>query len=283
MNPLADAPPPRPAEPTPCDRCGTFEDLRPMRGQMLCAPCSEKVLHVIEREELSVGSLLSGVWMMLKELWLPCLALVAIFELPLLLLTALVPEAETVDRFSWFITIIADGAMIILALRLIEGREATVGIALSETMKRWGAMIWASILSNLITLLFTLLLIVPGVLRALSYAVILPVVLTDRGKGADALSDSAAMMEGHRAPVFVTWLTLFAAPFFFLALYVGVALFFQGTFSEPPEVHPGVYTLIDLLGPAAIVVGLIPMKLLPAVLFAKVRRLHERRIDEAIL
>lgn len=277
MNPTLDAPGP-PAEtvaPTPCDRCGTFASLSPLRGQLLCEACTERVLHPIERAPMGTASLLSGVWEIWRVLWWRALLLVVAFELPFLLITALVPAAQAVDRFSWFVTVLADGALILLVMQVIEGRTVSARGALSEVTTRWGAIIWASLLSNLIIGLFTLLLIVPGVLRALSYLLVLPVVLHDEGRGSDALSSSSKLMEGSRSHVFVTWLVLFLPPLLVLFAYVGVGLWLEGVFTETPSLDgpsPATTALLDVVAPIGVVLALIPLKLLPAVVYAKVRR-----------
>ncbi len=258
--------------PTPCDRCGAFEALSPSRDQQLCAPCIERLMHPIEQAPLELASLLEGVWQVFRNIWWMALLLVAAFEIPLLLLSYLTPASQFIDRFSWFITILADGAIIFLALQVIEGRTLSVKDALNQTVQRWGAVIWASILSNLVTLFMTLLLIVPGVLRALSYAVVLPIVLHDRGRGTDALSRSAALMEGSRAHVFLAWLILFFPPLVILVAYVGVGIAVDETLINP-SLEPTL--LFDVLGPAAVVLSLVPLKILPAVIYAKVRRTQD--------
>lgn len=75
--------------------------------------------------------------------------------------------------------------------------------------ENFGTALAANLLMGIFTLLWMLLLIVPGVIALLSYSMTLFIIADDKSVGAmEAINKSKAMMEGHKAQLFRLWLRL---------------------------------------------------------------------------
>jgi uncharacterized membrane protein len=119
-------------------------------------------------------------------------------------------------------------------LNLARGREATFG-QIFEGFKRFGTALATYLLMLLFILLWALLLIVPGIMAALSYSMTWYVMVDDPNLGPfEAMNRSKAMMYGHRWKLtclgfrFLGWFLLcvltLGIGLLWLMPYVGVTL-----------------------------------------------------------
>jgi uncharacterized membrane protein len=76
-----------------------------------------------------------------------------------------------------------------------------------EGFNRWGHNVGGMLLMGIYTFLWTLLLIVPGIIKSLSYAMT-PFILTDKPElsANEAIELSMKMMDGHKLDLFVIYL-----------------------------------------------------------------------------
>lgn len=233
-------------------------------------------MHEVERTGTGSGALIVGVLQIYRQVWWPASYLAVAVALPITFLSVLIPTSTAPDRFSWLLTIVADGAIVFLTWQVLEGRERlSPSTAFGQSLQRWGAMVWATIISNLIVLLFMLLLIVPGIMRAMSYLLVLPMVLADRGRGSDALSSSQRWMQGRRMDAFVAGLALAIPPIVILVVYI-IAVVVLETYYEQ-ALSPVVWLgyAVDIVADILLTLSVVPLALLPAVLYSKLRRTEE--------
>jgi hypothetical protein len=103
------------------------------------------------------------------------------------------------------------------------GRPVSGLRSLGAAVARTGQLIASSFAAGIIIGLLLLLLLVPGILRALSYKLILPVVLFE--PEANALRRSKELMAGHRGHAFGAIVVAYVAAFAVLFAFSFVLLF----------------------------------------------------------
>ena len=82
------------------------------------------------------------------------------------------------------------------------GNEVTVGQAYQYVLPRLGSMIWASILVGVVVVLGFLLLVVPGVIFSLWFALTVQIVVLERLAASKGMSRSRALTSGNLGKVF---------------------------------------------------------------------------------
>ena len=259
------------SERTPCERCGDFAELVDYDGHRLCADCMSR-LSEIERTPPTAGNLLSDTARVLGRVGLPAALIVMCFDLPVVLLEVFVPDLPALVSTLWgaTVSIIGSGAVLGLAHRAIRGEAADVGAALSRAGERASGLIGANFLSSIVVLLYSLLLIVPGIVRGLSLALVLPIALHEGTDGNTALRASTDRMMGHRAVAFVAYLLWGSLGVAGLGLYLGLSFLL-----EPPAmvVLPEALTRALLVGAGVLLpVFMLPVSCTTAVLYAKTLR-----------
>ena len=154
----------------------------------------------------------------------PLLALVAITQGPwaVLELSGVVSTGSDSDYYRWsglyglVFGVLQSGAIIWLVHGAVQGEHRSVTDCLRRAARSYLSLLGAALQSSIWTLLYLLLLVVPGILKALSYAVVLPVVLLEDRRASAALARSTQLMDGHRGVAFVatcTVLPLLVGPF----------------------------------------------------------------------
>lgn len=229
-----------------------------------------KAEHPVPTTQISAGGLLSTTLAVTLRTAPSLLALVLITQGPWALLELSgafdgVADSDEVMRWWGLYSLVAgvlhSGAVVWLIHGALSGKTPSVGASLRRAVGRYLSLLGASLQSSIFTLLYLLLLIVPGVLKALSYAVVLPVVMLE-DKGASAsLARSTQLMDGHRTAAFLAMLVL--AP---LALGPFALLIAQPAWLETANARAG----MDLL---KIVLGL-PLEVMSVVLFVDATRAH---------
>jgi hypothetical protein len=188
---------------TPCQRCGTYAWLSPTGGMELCDACIARA----QSEEITFGAVTGSALRTLLRVGLPCAMLLVAVEVPLAIaeLRMDLPSAAGHIHALTF-GVWAAGVVQLVAVRALRGEPLRFGGAAGEALRCLPSMFTTTILANITIVLFLLLLIVPGVLRALSYAVVIPIVLIEGRSGLDAMRTSAARMWGVRGAAFGAYL-----------------------------------------------------------------------------
>jgi len=259
-----------------CERCGNYAPLSAKYGPELCAECIERTAHPIVRSGTSVGDLLSGVFQLLRAVGLPAAILVTLAGLPIALLEYAVPELPFFVSSLWgfFVTTSFDMVVLHLAWQAIVRREQRVAIgeAFSAVGRSLGTLLGVRFVANLVTLLFTLLLIVPGVMKAMSLLLVMPIALHENN--GDAMSSSTQRMQGHRMNAFIACcvaaapLLLAVSSLVCVSVVLAVAQNVDGTAPAAPS---GFESVLGLALGIVIPVTSLPLTLVPAVLYAKLQ------------
>lgn len=98
--------------------------------------------------------------------------------------------------------------LIVYFLRLIR-REDIAYSRLFDGFRQYGRILWAELLKNIYILLWTMLLIIPGIIKTYSYAMS-EFILHDNPEmnGEQAICESMRMMQGHKMQLFLLDLSL---------------------------------------------------------------------------
>ncbi len=143
---------------------------------------------------------------------------------------------------------LATGAMTYAIGEQYLGRPISIRESYSRAFGRLGDIIGAGFLAGLVIIIGLVLLIVPGILFALSYFVIIPAVVLD-GLGATAsMERSKNLAAGHRGRIFVVWLVLWLLT---IMLAIGAMVLGATVFGAPrPGQSPPLASELiqDLLG-----------------------------------
>lgn len=98
-------------------------------------------------------------------------------------------------------------AMVKIYLRLTDGKKPELGELFAEFASFWAAF-KVTFLTGLFVALWSLLLYIPGIIKALSYSQAMFILAENPGIGArEAIDRSKAMMDGHKMELFVLYLS----------------------------------------------------------------------------
>lgn len=209
----------------PCSRCGTFgcDDCLTLKNPPLCADCADRRDDVlgVRGDVFTFGSALRNAF----TLWREAIGPMLLVGLPFALADGAATyflEGTPVERLATvainIVSLIATGARYRLLHAAATGGEKTVRSAFRTGTDRFGAMFGANWRAGWIIFFFTLLLIVPGVLRALSYALVAALVVIQPDE--DPLRRSRELTHGHRGALlglFAIGVALWIGPVFVLA------------------------------------------------------------------
>lgn len=179
-----------------CERCGEFVELL-VPSLEVCAPCAERQLVEPLRGPLDLGRLARSLLHLLGAIGIPAALLTIGFELPGLFFFAAVPQAPLQLQVAYgLFTLIAELAVMVLAHEALHGRSVSVLDALGRGLSRYGAVFVTRWLVGLQTLGWLLLLIVPGLYKAITYSLAAPAALFEETSGSDAVRRSMARTSG---------------------------------------------------------------------------------------
>lgn len=251
-----------------CERCGTFAPLTRSFETALCAECVRKSVHEIARTPLDFGHVVKGVGQILLRVGLPAALIGTGLELPHAITAQLVDVPTALDlAWSTLTSLVADLVAIHLAWQVVRGRRSIdVRAAFAAAGEAFPRVFVTRLVAGFQIILMSLLLIVPGVWRALTLFVATPVSMMENKGSADALSRSARLMQGHR------WLAL-ASGALSIAPLVGVFAFTSAIAiamllvdpTSPPASERWLAFAGDVLSPIAI----LPATFVPVVFYAK--------------
>ncbi|MBL8952276.1 MAG: hypothetical protein JNK82_15970 [Myxococcaceae bacterium] len=200
-----------------CTRCGRFvcAGCRVVSDPVLCRACAPMAMDPlgIVSAHFSAGATLRNGWRMFITVLPVLLPIAAIFSVPAGLISAgveslavrdsmraTIDSQRVVNFYDALIGLIGDIGALALFVGVAEGKTFTLGQALKEGTSAWGAVFGARFRGGLITLLFTLLLIVPGIWKGVLLAFVVESAFRVRGQ--DALEYSTSLVTGRWWPVF---------------------------------------------------------------------------------
>lgn len=199
-----------------CSRCGRFlcADCRLQESPPTCAACLSRQRDAlgIGTQGMTVGSTLSLAFRLMRATAPVLVAVVGIGAALGIALELFVPElprsaTNLVDRvYELTVGIVLNTAVVAAMMNASEGVTLSPGAALQEGLNAWGRVLKYRFLSGLLILLFTLLLVVPGVLKALSYAF---VTILAWKNVPDPLEESTRVTAGRRGPLFLVMFVAF--------------------------------------------------------------------------
>lgn len=150
----------------------------------------------------------------------------------------LVAGVQMIPRVGWIGSLLITGPMIlgltVFFLALSRNQDAKLE-QLFEGFNNFGNSLAAYLLISIFVFLWMLLLIVPGIIAALSYAMVFYIMADDKSIGAtEAISRSKKMMDGYKWKLFclklrfLGWVLLsiltFGIGFIWLAPYVNTSI-----------------------------------------------------------
>lgn len=126
---------------------------------------------------------------------------------------------------------------------------------------RWKQIIWSGFLVGLFTFLWSLLLVVPGIIAAFSYAMVGFLVVDTDLKSSDVIAKSKELMNGHKWEYFVFVLSFIGwamlAPFTLGILYIWLIpyMYVSITLYYDQLKNGGTLTEVDMSEPAEVLEG----------------------------
>lgn len=206
-----------------CARCGSFL-CHPCRARIdpdQCEPCSALTGDPlrVRSTPFSIGASLSGGWRMF---WgaLPVITVMSLtFGLPAAVLGAVVPDDQGVLTFLGMIFNALIGLIGIIGVLwamsgVAEGRRVSVKEAFSRGLSEWAQVFINRIRAGLTIAVYTLLLVVPGVFKALGLLLVTPIAVVHRPS--DPLEVSSQLTQSVKGELFL--LCLLVGGILFVAL-----------------------------------------------------------------
>lgn len=264
---------PIPAAPAePCDRCGAFAKLTRRGEHRYCAACLVRLQDPIESGAVSVGGVLAGGLRLFRKIGLRALMVTCLGYIPWLACFARWPTHERlIDLVFTPLELLVLGAVLTLSRAAVDPEaEPAVLTALGRSFRRLWPVLVLDIMLRITWLIGFLLLIVPGVVLVLSFAVAIPVVLDEPLRGVHALGASYDRMKGHRwvalAAYAISWLPAFFAG---VASIVPAVIFVATHHGQRPPLGASAFALA--MSYAGRVLLLLLPALVTATLYAKTR------------
>lgn len=212
-----------------CSRCGTF----------LCEACAASVEPALcdacKARRAEEGRVITGPFDFASafqgavKLFAGCVGKIAVvcavLSVPAGLIEHFVPEwAPTLVSRVWDVTggLVGTIACVALMAAFAEGRAMTVGESFREGFRAWGRVFAARFAAGIRVLLWSLLLVVPGIWKAVRFSFVTAAAYLEPGN--DAPGTSEAMVENRWWVLFAMYLVGFLAamiPTFVLAALAG--------------------------------------------------------------
>jgi hypothetical protein len=209
-----------------CVRCGRFlcSGCRSVHAPPTCPECAARNRDVLGLggQGLTVGGTLSIAFKLMRATTPVLAVVVAIGSAIGIALELGLPDlprsaGNLIDRvYDLTVGLVLNVSVVAAMMNASEGRAMGAGEALQEGLSGWSRVLKYRFLSGLLILAFTLLLIVPGVLKALSLAF---VTILAWKNVPDPLAESTALTAGRRGPLlgvltvaFLLFVVTFAVP-----------------------------------------------------------------------
>lgn len=181
----------------------------------------------LQFEPMTVGQILDRTFRLWRANFVRYIAMVAVVLVPLHIVqffwqTALLRAAARDPSLA----VVMIGAIVVIFLAVVGqnlslaalmksisesylGGEATVGQSYRAILPRLGGVVLASVLVGLVVGLGFLLLVVPGIIFSLWYALTIPVLVLEGTKAGASMGRSRALVSGNLGKVFVLGLVVF--------------------------------------------------------------------------
>lgn len=165
---------------------------------------------------------------------------IGILFLIFLIITIIEVGSAFVPVVGWFATIIIMPAFNISLCMIFLGLTKNEDISVGDAFKGFnitGKAVWLNIITNFFVFLWSLLLVIPGIIKVFSYAAA-PFILADNPEltAREALSESKRIMDGHKFDLFVLQLSFFwwyiLSAITFGIAYIYVVPYFQTTMAN---------------------------------------------------
>ncbi len=180
---------------TSCTRCGNFcERLVPV--YKVCEPCLDLVLPQGMRGEISVSTIASGVGHVLRNVGLQSTLILGLASLPSGAVTVLRMHEETrgfgaLGALLWSpFPFFAGLVVLVLAHQALRSMRISVRDALDLATNRFLSVFWTNVVSAFFVGLWSLLLVFPGLHKALCYCLAPHIALFESHSGDDAIAAS---------------------------------------------------------------------------------------------
>ena len=165
---------------------------------------------------------------------------IGILFLIFLIIAIIGAGSALVPVVGWFATIVIMPAfnisLCMIFLGLTKNEDISVGYAF-KGFNITGKAVWLNIITNFFVFLWSLLLVIPGIIKVFSYAAA-PFILADNPEltAREALSESKRIMDGHKFDLFVLQLSFFwwyiLSAITFGIAYIYVVPYFQATMAN---------------------------------------------------
>ena len=165
---------------------------------------------------------------------------IGILFLIFLIIAMIEVGSSFVPVIGWFAAIIIvpafEMSVCMIFLNLSKGEDVSVGDAF-KGFNITGKAVWLYILTILFTFLWSLLFIIPGIIKTFSYSMA-PFILADNPNltSSEALSESIKIMNGHKFDLFVLQLSFFLwyilGAITFGIAYIYVVPYFEATMTN---------------------------------------------------
>ncbi|RLB48105.1 MAG: hypothetical protein DRJ42_23985 [Deltaproteobacteria bacterium] len=209
----------------PCPACGETRELYWHGRRVLCESCVDNNTHEAERGEITIREVVSGALALFREVGSRVIAVTLAFSIPLALVHVvfdLSDDAAMIFAFgSPFVFYLVYGLTFDLGLTVLDGETPKLGSSLGVAVRKFLPLALANQLQILIVAIHTVLLIVPGIIKAASYALVMPLVISGEAGAISCLHESGRRMHGYRAKMLpllaVLWLPFLAIQVYGLA------------------------------------------------------------------
>ncbi len=204
------------AERPTCSRCGDFLSTD-AGGRLLCVPCIERNMIEALRGPFSAALLGRGVLALSTRIGFHAMWITLLFAAPGFVLEHVVPDLPfAFQALNGAIALVGELAIMTLAHDVLRGRDADLGRAFGDGLVRYGAAFVTRWVAGLLTLLWSLLLILPGLYKAAAYTLAAPIAVFEETTGGAAIDESIARTKPHMVLIlgsytllgvaFVAWL-----------------------------------------------------------------------------
>lgn len=208
-----------------CPGCGEDRELYWHGRRVLCEACIEVNTHDAERGEITVREVVAGALALFREVGSRAVAATLAFSIPLALVNVvfeLSSEASLIFAFaSPFVFYLVYGLTFDLGLSVLDGEEPKLASSLGVAVRKFLPLALANQLQILIIAVHTVLLVIPGIMKAASLTLVMPLVISGEAGAISCLHESGRRMRGHRAKMlpllFVLWLPFIGMQFYGLA------------------------------------------------------------------
>lgn len=260
---------------TPCARCGNFAPLSSKYGPALCATCIERSVDPVQKRAFDFAGLLSGTASLTRRIGPLGALLVVLAGAPITVLTHFVelPLAAT-NLYDVFVLMPVQMMIVYMAFQLVvlRAERPSLSEAARRVASRYGALLAAAFVSGIVIVLFLLLLVVPGIVKALSLALVMPIALLEGADASSAMSKSTARMRGHRLALLAGYLVALVPLLLavvVVACVAGASVFLamdaQGVVPQTTRAQDVVSVIFELATPAL----MLPITLMQAVAYVK--------------